>query len=198
MKGNNNLLLQKVTGMLGGTFVVRQVKGQVVISVRPQKRKSPTDHQLKTKARFGQAVDYSKAQMAIPAMKELYATGVNDKLTSPYSVAVTDYLKAPQIREISTTGYSGRIGNEIRIFAVDDFRIEWVTVEIYDADGVQIESGEAQTNAMYSFIYETKVNNPHPTGSRIVVRAADIPGNVAEKTLVISPAPKQALPPSAQ
>src|SRR5690349_7024681 len=163
MKGNNNVLLQKVTGMLGGTFVVRQVKGQVVISVRPQKRKSPTDHQLKTKARFGQAVDYSKAQMAIPAMKELYASGVNDKLTSPYSVAVTDYLKAPEIREIITR-YSGRIGDEIRIFAVDDFRIEWVTVEIYDADGVQIESGEAQTNSMYSWIYEAKVNNPHSTG----------------------------------
>ncbi|MEJ1237750.1 hypothetical protein WBG78_06470 [Chryseolinea sp. T2] len=194
MKGNNNVLLQKVTGMLGGTFVVRQVKGQVVISIRPQKRKSPTDHQLKTKARFGQAVDYSKAQMANPAMKELYATGVNDRLTSPYSVAVTDYLKAPEIREINTMGYSGRIGDEIRIFAVDDFRIQWVTVEIYDADGVQIESGEAQTNVMYSWIYEARVNNPHPTGSRIVVRAADIPGNVTEKMLVISPTPNKVQP----
>jgi hypothetical protein len=51
-------------------------------------------------------------------------------LASAYSAALTDYLKAPKINAIDTDYFKGAVGDVIWIVALDDFKIQRLTVTI--------------------------------------------------------------------
>jgi len=68
----------------------------------------------------------------------------------------------------------------------DDFRVAQVQVSIYNADGSLEEQGEAiqQENAL-DWLYTATVENESTEGNRIVVRASNKPGHIAEAEQVM-------------
>lgn len=182
----NNPLFKNHSGMFAGTFVIRQVNGKTVISSRPKKRDVPTEHQLKTKARFLLAVDYAKKQMADPASKALYKTAVKGDIPNPYTAALKDFLNKPTVAIVDVKEYSGEIGSVIQIVAKDDFGVASVRVDIYDAANALLESGyAAPAENRNTWNYVTGKLNAPLAGSRVVVTAKDRPKNEGVKEVVI-------------
>ena len=92
-----------------------------------------------------------------------------------------DFSHAPDIDEIDVTQYKGAVGDTIRIRVTDDFKVKQVQLAIYNADGSLVESGDAvkQTNEI-DWLYPATVVNETTAGDRMVIRASDQPGNIAE------------------
>jgi len=109
---------------------------------------------------------------------EAKATG----LANAYNVAVADFFHAPNIDEIDVTQYQGEVGDAIRIRVTDDFKVQQVHLAIYNADGSLVEMGDAvkQANTV-DWVYVATAANESTAGDRIVIRASDKPGNIAEQ-----------------
>ncbi|MEJ1239069.1 hypothetical protein WBG78_13120 [Chryseolinea sp. T2] len=184
----NNPLLKGHRGMLGSTLVFRQVNGRTVISARPKKRDKPTAHQLKTKAKFMLAVEYAKAQMSIPELKEIYKKAVNKNIPNAYTAALKDYLNAPVVDSINAKEYKGRVGDILFFHATDDFQVMSVTVEIRSAAGELLEKGEASERELHrnAWEYKATVDNTNLAGSVIVATAKDRAANSDTKEMVLS------------
>lgn len=175
-----------ISGLLGEQLKVRKVNNQVVITNRPKKKAGPpTPDQEKVNSRFRQAIDYARWQMSIPEEKADYQSRVTEKIRSAHVVAMTDFLTAPVVEDISISQYKGVAGDIIRIVATDDFRVTKVLVSILAADGTELESGDAVQHPAKYWVYATTVANPQMPGTVIKVIAFDKPGNetAAEKKL---------------
>ena len=65
------------------------------------------------------------------------------KAISLFNLAVSDYIKAPQIKAVNYAAYTGQVGDTISIRAIDDFKVDKVTVSIENSSEVEIENGTA-------------------------------------------------------
>lgn len=180
-----NALQGPFSGMIGKELVFRTVGNQMIVQAAPVRKTTSTRAQQKAQKRFREGAQYAKRKLADPIAKEAYTLAIkgNSKRTA-YHVALTDFLNPPQIKRIDCSGYSGHAGDQIRVYATDDFRVTEVRVKIVTADGIQLESGNAtlQPNGL-EWVYMVTVANAVPTGTRIVSTACDLPGNqtVAEE-----------------
>ena len=179
-KSKNNVLTHGLSGKIGGLMVFRQLDGQTVVSAPPKQGKSPSVKQKAQRRRFQEAIFYAKEAMATPELAELYATG-SKKGKKPYNVAVADFLNAPDIDEVDLSAYHGAAGDTIKVNASDDFAVKSVTVKIVNALGETVEEGEAvhKIGSMWIYTAITEINNL--ANSKIIVSAADIPGNVTRE-----------------
>lgn len=173
-----NSLLRGVSGKIGG-LVVRQVGEQTVVSAaeghRPRAPRSPKQQaQLE---RMYRAQLYAKAQMQDPAAKARYATGVDARRTSAYTVAVADHLNPPTIQRADVHAYHGRPGDAVRVWATDDFGVAAVLVHAQAPDGTALETGPAAPQPDGSWLY--RIQQPHPAGTTLHVEAHDWAGNIA-------------------
>ncbi len=188
-KIQNNPVLKGASGMLGDVVVFREIRGTLIMANRPKKPKGPqTEQQKQFRMRFLRAVQYAKKQVANPVMKAEYATGVTLKKFAPYVVAVTDYLTPPEIHEVTTSGYTGVVGDAILVRATDDFKVVGVHVSVVAPQGNLIEFGEAilQPDTYDDWRYSITVENgPVPPGTTIVVTARDLAGNVTTAEAVM-------------
>ncbi|MHA1268127.1 MAG: hypothetical protein ACTSRS_23130 [Candidatus Helarchaeota archaeon] len=185
-----NLVLHGASGKIGDQIVIRQWKGQTVLSAAPGRRDNPpTEAQATQRARFQQAVIYGKTVLTDAAARDEYeekAAGTtrsayNEEKAagttrSAYNVAVADFLHAPDIDEIDVTNYSGQPGDTIRVRVTDDFKVVQVQVAIYNSDGSLVEEGAAvqQPNEI-DWVYTATQSNTDTNGDRIVIRAS-VPG----------------------
>jgi hypothetical protein len=89
-----------------------------------------------------------------------------------------DFLSPPVVKIVDTSNYTGVIGSQIQIRAVDDFRVTGLQVEIYTANGTLLEKGKAVqlTNGLDWTYSATQANNLL-AGSKIKATATDVPGN---------------------
>jgi hypothetical protein len=182
----NNPLLKNHSGMLGKTLVIRQVNGKTVISSAPKKRDVPTEHQLKTKARFMLAVDYAKKQMANPEIKAMYKKAAKGDIPNAYTAALKDFLNKPAVSLIDVKEYNGQVGSKIHVVAKDDFEVVSVRVDIYDATNALLETGyAAPVEKRNTWSYAVGMFNTQVAGSRIVVTARDRPKNEGVKEVVV-------------
>ncbi|MEJ1240660.1 hypothetical protein WBG78_21125 [Chryseolinea sp. T2] len=183
-KIRNNPILQKVTGTLGETVVIRQTKNGPVMANAPSKPEKYHPTQIASQNRFRHAKNYGNNSKVNESLRAMYATGITKKKNSVYQVALTDYMKAPEIRRIETDEYRGQPGNEIFIYAIDDFRVTSVTVVIISAAGKEIERGEAVLSERVRdfWIYTTRSEISSLAGTAITATAKDTPGNSATRT----------------
>ena len=182
-----NLVLHGASGKLGDLIVIKQWKGQTVLSQAPGKRVGePTPAQKIQRQRFQQAVIYGKGQMADPTAKEEYAAKAAGTTRSAYNVAVADFFNAPDIDEVDLTGYNGQVGDTIRVRVTDDFKVALVQVTIVNADASLVEQGDAvlQANGI-DWIYTATTANSDLNGDKIVVKASDNPGNITESEQIL-------------
>jgi hypothetical protein len=126
---------------------------------------------------------YAKNQMENPEAKAAYeANAKGAGQPNAYNIAVADFFHAPDIEEVDFSAYTGAVGNTIRVRAIDDFKVEAVTIEIYNPDGSMVESGNAikQANGL-DWVYTATALNEDLSGDRVVIKASDMPGNISEK-----------------
>ncbi len=166
--------------MLGARVTVRKVNNRVLVTNRPKARPGElSPNQVAYRAKFLEAANYAKGQMADDASKAMYTTGITGSKRSAFHVALGDYLKAPKVNEIRTADYKGAVGDLITIEATDDFKVTRVRVIILGKNGTELERGEAIQYPKLSHIwkYTATVENPSLKGSTISVTAFDTPEN---------------------
>ncbi|MGF7141327.1 hypothetical protein [Roseimarinus sediminis] len=185
----SNLATKGLSGMIGKTLVFRQSFGKTYVSAAPvRSEQEPTAVQLEHRGRFQEAVFYAKAAIHEAETKDAYAAVAEKRqLRSGYMVAVADYFHAPDIKEVDLDAYTGVAGDLITIKVTDDFKVKWVTVEIYESDGTLLEQGAAvESPDGLSWVYAATAENSSREGDRIVVKASDLPGNVSENETTLS------------
>lgn len=185
-KSNDNVITRGASGTFGGQIVFRQRYGDTIMSKPPRPSSvPPTDKQLNSRERFLSATQYAKAVNANEALKAVYKAAA--KLgQSAYNVALTDAIKAPVIKEIDRSLYTGLSNSIIRINAFDDFKVESVSVIILSLTGDVLEQGKAvlDPNSHY-WLYSATTDIPDPTGCVINVQAIDLPGNMTTQELTL-------------
>ena len=123
--------------------------------------------------------------MADPETKALYDEAAKAEGKPVFSLTVADFFNAPTVEQVDVSEYTGAVGDEIVILASDDFEVASVGVAITDADGNEIEGGEATETPEDSgrWVYAATTEVATGTTVRITVTASDRPGSVdAEET----------------
>jgi hypothetical protein len=177
-KSSNNVVMHGHQGMVGDMLVFKQVNGKTVVAMRPRKsNKPPTEGQLQRQEKFLEATIYAKNAVNDPVLKPIYDALAGGGKTA-YNVAIADFLKSPVLSKVITENYSGAVGEQIKIRAVDNVKVESLSLSIFAADDTLIEHGEAISlpNGL-DWAYTTTQLNPVLIGSMIRFVATDIPGN---------------------
>lgn len=182
----NNDLVKGASGRIGDQLVYRQVGGKTIIAKRPRAKSKPdTAVQIATRELFYNAVLYAKTVVANEATKAIYQAKTQGNQTA-FNLAVSDFCKAPEIKICDSSGYTGLAAQGIRIRATDDFKVESVRLEITDSGNDTIEEGAAVLGSNgVDWIYTTTVANPILVGTKLIVSAADVPGNVTREEFML-------------
>jgi hypothetical protein len=173
-----NEITHGLSGKFGALTVFKQVNGKTILARPPKKTEIlPTANQLAVQEKFKMATVYAKNILVDPIIKNAYASKAKIGQTA-FNVAFADFFNAPSLSLPQLNDYTGQIGDAILVRALDDFKVEQVTVSIFATDGTLIESGEAQlaTNGL-DWQYNTTALNAALTGSKVVFQATDLPGN---------------------
>ncbi len=181
-----NDLVEGSSGRFGKRLIYIRRGEKTIIARRPAKRRnSNTLLQQGVREMFAEGVLYARAAIADEIKKAMYqakATGNQ----SAFNVAMSDFCKSPEIKKYSISDYTGQIGDKISIRAVDDFKVEWVKLIIKDSTGTTLEEGSAvlSTNGA-DWIYTASVVNPGLAGTTLIMSAADIPGNITTREVIL-------------
>jgi hypothetical protein len=178
---------RKLVAWYPDTFVLRQRGGRTLLSSRPTGSSVVSDKQQEQRDRFQRAVRYARTALLRPEVKAEYEALVKGKeFLSSFTAAVTDYLKAPEITSIDLSAYKGLIGDVIAIQSAVDYKFVSVNVKILQADGTELESGEATAaDKRLEWLYVAKQAITLIAGMKIVATVADRPGNVIVKEQAI-------------
>jgi hypothetical protein len=104
--------------------------------------------------------------------------------SSAYNLAVADYLGKPQIMDIEIRGWTGGIGQVVRILARDNFMVLRVHLVIRDSEYVwEAGEGEQSESNKLLWMYTTRTPVVREPGLRLEAYAYDLPGNVGEYRL---------------
>ena len=169
----NNFSIEGISGKIGKQIVFRQVNGKTIIAARPHR--NPTTHPtlISQNNRFRLASAYAKKALADPVLKEEYTAEAKKRgIINPYNMAVSDYMKKPEISQVNTSAYTGkRIKEPINIEVTDNFKVIAVKVTIICQSSI-IEEGYA-TFSTNIWQYYTTTLNPYPADTKIVITASD-------------------------
>lgn len=181
-----NDLVEGSSGKFGKKLVYRRRGDKTIIARRPYKRRDAnTPRQQEIRETFAEGILYAKTVIADEAKKAVYQEKVKGYQTA-FNLALSDFCKAPQITKHNVSEYSGQPGDTISIRAIDDFKVEWVKLVIRDSDDAVLEEGLAilSTNGA-DWIYTATVANLPLQGTRLIMSAADLPGNVTTQEVVL-------------
>lgn len=165
-----------------GDIVFKKAYGRLIVSQKPKfKPGPPTEAQAVVRARFAASAKYAKAVMADPVARVPYVVAAEARNTGAFGLALGDYMNLPEVKEIDLAGYSGKIGDAIRVTATDDFELTSVKVTIRNAAGAILEQGLAKAN--FESIHVYRATTVAPTDQMLTIEAAatDRPGR--ERTL---------------
>lgn len=185
-KVGKNIVTPGFRGKLGDIIVFRRRWGKTIVTTTPEKTAHElTAAQKKHRHLFQNAILYGKNAVADPIKNAAYKGEAKDG-QSAYNVAVADFLNAPSFDEVDVSKYNGQPGSTIKILVTDDFKVIEVQVEIYNGDGVLVESGATiQPKDKVDWIYTATKANASTDGDKIVIKASDIPGNITEYTQIV-------------
>jgi hypothetical protein len=183
-KVKENLLTKGFSGRIGDEIVFRQVKNRTLFAKRPRKSTIITPNQVSQRELFAKAVVFAKTMLLDPAIRADYQNRARQAgLASAYSAALTDYLKAPKINAIDTDYYKGAVGDVIWIVALDDFKIQRLTVTIQRDNGSVIENGVAVLEAgRWKYVATQPIAE---AGISVIAVATDRPGREARLAKVL-------------
>ncbi|PSL30709.1 hypothetical protein [Chitinophaga ginsengisoli] len=174
-----NPMMNGTSGSIGNlTFMTRN--GQTISwPKRGPNKKPPTEEQVAVQVKFERFAAYAQEAIADPEKKLLYAKAAK-KGQSAFNAAFRDAARPPRVSEIDTRQYRGLVGGVIRFLVKDVVRVESVKVKILSEAGAELEQGDAVSGIGNYWKYTATVANPAMLGSRVLVTATDLPGNITE------------------
>ncbi|WP_290795845.1 hypothetical protein [Flavihumibacter sp. UBA7668] len=185
---SKNLLVKGAKGKVGDQFIYKTRGKKTFISTLPTVNKNAvaTEQQLQVRDLFGEASNYAKGAVANPELKAAY-DHKKPKGTTAFNIALRDYLKAPVVKKIDVSDYTGLTGSPIIVTAKDDFRVASVKVSILSAAGELMEEGPASLDPINynKWIYTATRDNASLSGCTIRAIAKDIPDNTGSLELVL-------------
>lgn len=173
-----NVVMFGTKGMFAQQMVIRRRGNKLVYCKKPGiYDKIPTEGQQAVRDRFREASQYAKLALADETMKAAYKAAAKTG-QSAYNVALADAFRAPEIKGVDSSTYTGLPQSVITIRVEDDFRVQSVYVTILDTGGAIVEEGPAVNTAQGPIWSYTAVNTLATLpGSTIKVQATDLPGN---------------------
>ena len=180
-----NIILHGATGMFGEQIVIRQRDGYTIMPISPEESKTEQSNSKKAnQLPVQQAIVYGKNQILDELSKFEYEARGKGLKTS-FNVSVADFMLAPDIDEIDVSGYSGSVGDIIRIRCTDNFSVVNVDISIYNDDGTMVEEGQAiQDRNKIDWVYTATVANENTAGDKIVIAATDKYSHATEQQTV--------------
>jgi hypothetical protein len=181
-----NNLVKNYRGKVGG-LIFRLVGGRTVVSVLPDYRgRKWTKAQKANRRRFRKGMDYAREILKDPVMALFYKKKIKKKNQSAWNMAVSDYMKNPELAFIDGHSYKGAKGDQITVGFKDRHRLTEVIVGIVDAQGFQVESGKAEYNPfLNTWVYRAVETNTSIKGGRIAVIATDFNHKVVRDVLTL-------------
>jgi hypothetical protein len=174
---NYNVVMHSVSGKIGDLLIFRQRGGKTFISKIPVRSTAFTAEQVAINEKFKAAIQYARTALKDPAIKRFYKEKAEPGQTA-HNLAVADFFGKPEVQYIDASLYTGMPGNVISIAAIDDCKVKTVRVAIINASGATVEQGNAFEDSNTGlWIYAATQTNSELPGTRIVVTAADLPGN---------------------
>jgi hypothetical protein len=170
--------MQGLTGLLGDQLLIRTDKaGRTIVGVKPtySENREFTEGQIAHHEAFREALRYAKTAKDL----DIYKQRAQGTPQNAYNVAVADWFKAPEVKELDLAGWNGKQGRTIRVRATDDVKVQKVQVAIFDANGNILEEGPAQPVDELWWAYTTTQGG---SATRLVATAHDLPGHTGEKT----------------
>lgn len=187
-KLKNNVVTQRFSGKVGGIQAFNQ---KIDTTVQRNSRSSSllvqTDKQVKVRKKFKRGVAYAKSVLSNPSMKAAYEAVLTEGQTA-YNLALADYFVPPEIKMLDVSMYHGKVGDIIRVRAIDDFRVNAVKLSIKNNNEIIIEAGDAVRDSSNILLWKyaaTKINT-HVSGTKIIATAIDIPGNKTVREEIIA------------
>jgi hypothetical protein len=173
----DNPITEGLSGRLGRSRLQfrKGRNGKTIVALNPvfsEDRVFP-ESQLAQQEAFKQATQYAVAAKDHPIYVKL-AKGAG---ATAYNFAVADWFGQPKVLEIDPSGWTGEIGQTIRILAKDDTHVESVQVVIDNAKGIIVEQGEAVRAEGYWWTYTTTSQVSQESAPRVTAVAKDLPGN---------------------
>lgn len=183
-KSRHNEVMQGASGKIGNNLVFRQRGDQTVIARRGRRRNVVhTEKQLEVQNRFLDASLYAKNAVKDQELRAAYLARATINQTA-YNVAMKDYWNSPELRRLNDRDYRGEVGDILTLVIHDVLYVREVKVEILDADGELIESGQAQPDSdITTWIYEVTEPNPDYENCSYRVTMVDTPQHVTVDTL---------------
>lgn len=176
-----NLFLQGASGALGGQLIYRRENGQTIVASKPTSRGKISEAQKQLNVRFRNATIYAKHATADDVLGPIYTEAVARMIRyrNAYTLAITDYLVAPEIGDIDLK--NGISGSTMLVEAYEQPQVAKVLVDILTEDKQVVTSGEASLTDN-EIQWEFTLTQDVPEGGSITVRAYDLPGNVTTKS----------------
>ena len=162
-----------------GTFVQYKTQsGRTLFARKPTVSSERGANALRETVR--QAVTYAE----FASGQSIYQSRAVGSLQSAYNLAVADYLGKPQIMDIEIHGWTGGVGQTIRLLAKDNFMVLRVHLVIRDSQFVW-EAGETEQSESNKLIwtYITRTPVERKPGLWLEACAYDLPGNTGEYRL---------------
>jgi len=183
----NNIFVRGLRGAVGDQFVIRRTRsGKTIIANKPRfdENREFTDLQLAHQSAFKQAATYAKSAKTQPVYVEK-AKAFN---STSYNLAVADWFHKPEILDINTSGWTGKVGQTILIRAEDDTKVTRVGVVIHNGNGTLHEQGEAVQSEIDDllWIYTTTTLTPLDPAPLVEAKAYDLPGNFGAASIQLS------------
>ena len=178
-----NPALEAIHGHVGD-FVFKRWEGEEIVGKMPDRTGIvPTALQVAQQEKFRLAALYGKAVMADTTTRQVYDDASARKGIPAFALSVGDFLNAPAVNEIDLSGYSGKIGDKIRVRASDDMEVSGVGVTIRAQDGAVLESGPAvKTPGDITWTYTATTALAQGQAASIEVSATDRPGHKTTRT----------------
>lgn len=145
-----------------------------VAYMKKKKKGELSEAELLRDERWKAARAYAKSAMADPVKWEIYKTVGKEKNCPAFALAVGDYLNTPTLNPLDLDGYKGRVGNPIRIRALDDVGLASVAVSIEQADGTGIEQGMAVEMGPHTGFWVYTATQPVAYGSNIFIEVVGV------------------------
>ena len=188
-KVKNNIVTQGLSGSLGNQIVFRKDKaGRTIVAAKPTFPDNRTFNtgQLAQQEAFRQAINYARTAKS----NEIYINRAQGTPMNAYNVAVADWFGQPEVLELDISGWTGQIGQTIRVKAQDDTKVVSVRVMIREnnATAIALEQGEAvqsETDGLL-WTYTTTTVVPMTPGTRLDAFAQDLPGNIGGNSMELN------------
>lgn len=177
-----NALIKEIRGKVGDLVASPHPHGDdQFILKKPPARSAPfTDGELRSQTDFRASFRYAQGIWAAhPDFKAAYQVLARIVRRDAFHLAMSDFRRHPKVLDIDLSGYTGRAGERIQVWATDDCEVIQMPMRVLDLSGTVLEEGMAVLTGGAPDAWSYLAQRDVPAGQTVVVEVAavDRPGN---------------------